>query len=368
MRKLLWLLVLLLLCVAVLRSLLLQLTKNPSQILYHLNQTDPNSTDTTQRMANPDEHRTTEETIRTTEPGGNHENYTTLFNGRLEHLKYMCRARPLAADTPEMPSFKRVVVENVFEACVPYKVGSSSWENWNNFVVVGERRESPVNIIVVRNPLSRLESAYRDTFLGGGEISWYTDSWRKVTLSEGAWLDRWDKYWLPALVARGSIPPTPWFLKRLKSMSGVKSSSRLTLTTEDMQRIVNHEYRERMSKLKETFSNARFKFEEFLRFVLWCNDLGIRDYPWAPIALVCDPCKQSYDYVIHMESMNEEANHLLSVLGYSSTYEIPHIHNTRDLFFVPKYGYYKYVSKEIMRRILNIYSLDFELFGYERSF
>lgn len=208
----------------------------------------------------------------------------------------------------------------------------------------------------------------RDKFLGGGEISSYTDSWRKATHSKDMWLDRWDKYWFPALVARGSIPATPWFTERLAMMKDVKDSSRFTLTSEDMKQLVTQEYGQRMSQLTGTFSNTRFKFEDFLKFVLWSYDLGIMDYPWAPIALVCDPCKQSYDYIIHMESMNEEVPHLLNLLGSSGAYEMPHRQSTRDLFYVPKYGYYKYTSNETMQRIFNVYRYDFELFGYERSF
>nr|XP_027230727.1 uncharacterized protein LOC113822396 [Penaeus vannamei] len=355
------LLMLALLSVALFMFFHLQLTEAPSHLREpprHSPQPNPDSKNTTQGTADPDEDITPEENSRSAKPEGD------SAAARLEHLKEKCQAMPRPPDTPQTPSFERVVVPNVFSACVPNKVGSSSWKFLKENFVKMKTWKLPVNIIVVRNPLTRLESAYRDKFLGGGAISSYTESWRRATFSEDLWFDRWVQYWFLGLIARGSIPPTHWFTERLARMKDVKDTSRFTLPSAEMKHYVTQEYGPRMNKLREDFSNTRFSFEDFLKFVLFSYDMGIMDYHWTPITVLCDPCKQPYDYIIHTESMRDEMAYLLRVFEPPGISEMPHRKSTRDLFYVPKSGYYKYVSNATMQRILNVYRNDFELFGY----
>ncbi|ROT74880.1 hypothetical protein C7M84_006637 [Penaeus vannamei] len=108
--------------------------------------------------------------------------------------------------------------------------GSSSWRRLlpglSTKLSAGERR---VSIVSVRHPLSRLVSAYRDKYLNGAPISAYDSAWRAATSSGQAWETRWASFWLPALVSRGDIAPSPWLSERFESVRNVSNPCKLSL-------------------------------------------------------------------------------------------------------------------------------------------
>ena len=122
-------------------------------------------------------------------------------------------------------------------------------------------------------------------------------------------------------------------------------------------------------QVMEQFKNASFTFSQFLQHVVWTHDHGMADLHWMTYTHSCDPCRRKMDYILKLETIKEEFNHLFhGVLGYPERIKLPVRHRS----FGHSLGhsdrqYYTNVSQELMERLLYIYKDDFTLFGYNHD-
>ncbi|MPC43953.1 Huntingtin [Portunus trituberculatus] len=85
------------------------------------------------------------------------------------------------------------------------QVGSSSFRRvCNEIKDLIPATHQPVEVMIVRHPLARLASAYRDKFLNGNPIHKYNKKWRNITQSIQSWNSRFLTYWMPALISTGA--------------------------------------------------------------------------------------------------------------------------------------------------------------------
>ncbi|XP_050690115.1 carbohydrate sulfotransferase 12-like [Eriocheir sinensis] len=259
----------------------------------------------------------------------------------------------------------------------------------------------PLRAVVVRHPLARLASAYRDKFLTGKLLFEYDDKWRNVTQSAESWETRFDKYWLPALVSEGFLDRNRKFNETLSKIRKTyqvymdnfvsQSGALLTIPSQEENQFYGVEEMEtaylmiyngphigfstifrnayNVSDLAQRFRNTSFSFSQFLHHVVWTHDMGMPDEHWMTYTETCDPCRMKFDYVLKLETIQEEMQHLLcGVLGFPERVSIPVKHRS--------YGhglghsdreYYANVSRELMDRLLHIYRHDFAIFGYSRD-
>ncbi|XP_063863851.1 carbohydrate sulfotransferase 8-like [Scylla paramamosain] len=254
---------------------------------------------------------------------------------------------------------------------------------------------------MVRHPFARLVSAYRDKFLNGDPLHRYNDEWRNITQSKDSWGTRFVKYWLPTLISTGTVTQTPEFKETLRKIREVyhrytshhvdQTGALLWYPSVQEEEFYGEQVMETaynmlhtgpyigvinacmntysLTNTMERFKNASFTFSQFLRHVVWTHDQGMPDVHWMTYTENCDPCRRRLDYILKLETIQEEINHLFQhVLGYSEKISFPVRHRS----FGHSLGhsdrqYYASVSPELMQRIVHIYRHDFALFGYKHD-
>lgn len=208
----------------------------------------------------------------------------------------------------------------------------------------------------------------RDKYLGGAPISNYNREWRERTGTTPPWMFYWQTYWLPALVSSGRLTPPKRFLEDLKE--GAASDKSLNLGIRRLRDAVSSAFGSVQDELTKRCSNSSFTFQEFLEFVVWTNDLGIRDVHWAPFTELCLPCQEDYHYILHLETIQEESRMLLKDVGYPEEFELTTQHRTKghtNTLTQDDFQYYEDVPESLMKGVLEIYMHDFDLFGYVPS-
>jgi len=168
-------------------------------------------------------------------------------------------------------------------------------------------------IITVRNPFSRLVSAYYDKFPAG---------------------------------ARGHTYLYKAFSEQL-----------------------NKQYRHMRKNETERgkVGDGKATFEDFLNFLLSQPHPENFDLHWIRYNDTCRPCEHRYDYIFKFESMNEDVRYLADRLNLSA--------EQREIFFPPD-SYtakedlvlktFTTVPPELSQKLFERYKVDFDNFGYER--
>nr|XP_040047594.1 carbohydrate sulfotransferase 12-like [Gasterosteus aculeatus aculeatus] len=86
---------------------------------------------------------------------------------------------------------------------------------------------------------------------------------------------------------------------------------------------------------------------------------------WRQVYRLCHPCQIQYDFVGHLETAEEDAEHLLRQLRVDNVVEFPTSHRnlTASTWESDWFGS---VSAEARRELYKLYEPDFRLFGYDR--
>lgn len=252
-----------------------------------------------------------------------------------------------------------------------------------------------------RKIISHFSSApTRDKFLDGEPIGLYDGAWMMRTESRTVWVDRWHLYWLPALISSGQVTPTKEFLELVRrnveafefaSENYVIENNRVVITKkhgfaeEDISVGMDMVSKGRQfglvdatvaaySNMDETliakYGNSSFTFLEFLEFVVWSRDHGVLDQHWSPYIELCVPCKTDYQYILHLETIEEETRVLLKDVGYPEEFQIDTKHKTKGLTHTvhsDDLHYYKGVPKSLLIEILHIFEYDLDIFGYNAN-
>ncbi|XP_063586363.1 uncharacterized protein LOC134763750 [Penaeus indicus] len=326
-----------------------------------------------------------------------------LFRERRKHLLDRCRHLNVTDKfhTTAWKDYLTMQAPGPLLTCVPPKVGSTSWHALNRRLSRGHAPDPrPASAILVRHPLSRLASAYRDKFLGGEPIGLYDGAWILRTESRTAWVDRWHLYWLPTLISSGQVTPTKEFLELVRrdveafefaSENYVIENNRVVITRkhsfaeDDISVGMNMVSKGRQYGLVDAivatygymnktlvakYGNSSFTFLEFLEFIVWSRDHGVLDLHWSPYTELCDPCKTDYQYILHLETIAEEARVLLKDTGYQEEFQIDTKHRTKGFVHTvhpDDLHYYKDVPKSLLKEILLIFEFDFDVFGYNAN-
>ena len=106
----------------------------------------------------------------------------------------------------------------------------------------------------------------------------------------------------------------------------------------------------------------KVSFSEFAQFFV--EDVARHgDRHWLQYEQLCHPCVINYDFIGHLETLQQDASLLFKIVGIDDRASFPPIHNTtnsRDVLH-----YYSQVPSEYITRLGQIYRNDYEMFGYE---
>jgi len=109
-------------------------------------------------------------------------------------------------------------------------------------------------------------------------------------------------------------------------------------------------------------------FQQFLTHIAM-NGPATYNRHWKPNWLICNPCRFHYDYIVKMESFSRDSGAVLRQIGASELADINHL-NGRGKSDRPPLDYerlLKNIPAHVLAKILEIFHLDFVLFGYDKS-
>ncbi|KAI3376542.1 hypothetical protein L3Q82_016992 [Scortum barcoo] len=112
-------------------------------------------------------------------------------------------------------------------------------------------------------------------------------------------------------------------------------------------------------------AGIRMSFNNFIQYLL--DPRTERRAPfephWRQMHRLCHPCHIPYDFVGHQETLQEDADHLLKLVGLDDDIKFPPTYEkeTSDGFME---DFFKDVPLEDRRKLYKLYREDFRLFGY----
>ncbi|XP_033209058.1 carbohydrate sulfotransferase 10-like [Belonocnema kinseyi] len=123
-------------------------------------------------------------------------------------------------------------------------------------------------------------------------------------------------------------------------------------------------YKYRQNK-KENDTRLEPLFVEFLEFIAKEKYF---DEHWVPYYETCMPCDIKYDYILKLESLNEEISFLLLETGLQDhidfRVEFNNITSREATTKSVTKKYYKDVPLSLLKKIYSVYETDFKLFSY----
>ncbi|XP_038044919.1 carbohydrate sulfotransferase 14-like isoform X2 [Patiria miniata] len=106
----------------------------------------------------------------------------------------------------------------------------------------------------------------------------------------------------------------------------------------------------------------------FPELILYVTDLGsgirmtaFNDH-WFPQHIVSHPCQIKYDFIGHFENLSVEGPYVLRWLGIDHLVQLPEYHNSNAAKSLVEY--YKKIPLELFRKLGDYYLEDYRLFGY----
>ncbi|KAK2862774.1 hypothetical protein Q5P01_002307 [Channa striata] len=110
-------------------------------------------------------------------------------------------------------------------------------------------------------------------------------------------------------------------------------------------------------------------YPSFHNFVQYLLDPKTRQQPfephWKQMHHLCHPCLVQYDFVGHQETLQEDAEQLLTILDLENDIKFPPSNKTMTN---PDsvWDWFKTVPLESRRKLYKLYEQDFRLFGYRK--
>ena len=117
------------------------------------------------------------------------------------------------------------------------------------------------------------------------------------------------------------------------------------------------------------------QFEEFLQWIIsWKNSATLNPH-WRPYHLLCHPCGIHYDFIGKLETVADDTRYILEMIG-EVKYSFPSrpYHNTSAIKkiqvvkqFKTKEQYFSSISPELLKKTIQTYYQDYELFDYAQT-
>ncbi|XP_047477644.1 carbohydrate sulfotransferase 11-like isoform X2 [Penaeus chinensis] len=174
--------------------------------------------------------------------------------------------------------------------------------------------------LVVRHPLERLLSAFRNKFESN------TSDAKVFKRVYGAQMIR-------------------------KYRRGSGSSSENLTSTEDLEK----------ESAKKTGEGVRFS--EFVSFLLDKKDLATVNEHWRPYESLCHPCAVSYDVIGKYETLEEDSERFLRLIGAPEDLHFPHYAPTNTSALLRLY--LASIKPGELVKLMMAYQRDFQLFQYD---
>ncbi|XP_013404444.1 carbohydrate sulfotransferase 12 isoform X2 [Lingula anatina] len=135
---------------------------------------------------------------------------------------------------------------------------------------------------------------------------------------------------------------------------------------------VQSQYKRPVPKFAKQSETPHLSFEEFVQFVI-DSDASIRnrswtmhhliDAHWMPVSRQCHPCALDYDFICKVETLDTDLKLLAKHLGIAKAIKYPEQLKRTSHGFLNEY--LTKLPPAQMEKLVNVFKLDFELFGYK---
>ncbi|XP_073466616.1 carbohydrate sulfotransferase 9-like isoform X1 [Aquarana catesbeiana] len=114
-----------------------------------------------------------------------------------------------------------------------------------------------------------------------------------------------------------------------------------------------------------TNSTESVSFQEFVNFIVEQKPEGL-DKHWRPMHYLCDPCNIDYNVLGKFETLKQDSDHVLQIVGAPSNLRYPEIKKYIESRTDAKLSaeYFSQLPLNLLQQLLELYKLDFILFGY----
>ncbi|KAK7026750.1 hypothetical protein SK128_003066 [Halocaridina rubra] len=111
---------------------------------------------------------------------------------------------------------------------------------------------------------------------------------------------------------------------------------------------------------------AQVNFTQFLNLILneKRKNVAKMNYHWRPQSMTCDTCSLPYDHIIHLETMSDDLHYLIQKLGIHELKENLRVNSSHQKK-INYEDYFREVPLDVTRQIVDLYRDDFALFGYD---
>ena len=109
-------------------------------------------------------------------------------------------------------------------------------------------------------------------------------------------------------------------------------------------------------------------FKEFVQYLVYPqidkNQKEITfDHHWERFYNLCHPCLIKYNWIGKYESMNEDSDNVLKIIGANITYPKAPASSGKTIKLLPKQ--FATLPKELISKLYKVYQKDFEVFDYK---
>ena len=110
-------------------------------------------------------------------------------------------------------------------------------------------------------------------------------------------------------------------------------------------------------------SGYTHSFHSFLRYVNQEDGESHLNVHWKSISLMCQPCRIAYNYIMDIDTAQEDSKYVFEELEFNS--RLPTVHNhAKGEVKKALEDYYKEIPKSLIKKIYAKYYLDFVLYGF----
>ncbi|XP_038051884.1 carbohydrate sulfotransferase 11-like [Patiria miniata] len=118
---------------------------------------------------------------------------------------------------------------------------------------------------------------------------------------------------------------------------------------------------------RELQTGENITWHEWMTYLTNPTERAGFDDHWQEIYKMCSPCKVKYDYFGKLETINDDARYMLTSLDLQDQVSFPAKANSHPTNSSKTYDdYFSQVPKATLKRLWELYELDFELFGYSK--
>ena len=103
--------------------------------------------------------------------------------------------------------------------------------------------------------------------------------------------------------------------------------------------------------------------DEFIKYVIHSQKSQLNAH-WKHFSSLCHPCHIKYDYVGKFESFDSDVNYILEKLGQNHV-QFPSVAASKKTSRLLNSSYTSVLAQDY-NMLLDMYALDFEMFGYTK--